>query len=50
VQIIADAEDEVRRVEAANDVPAEVTNISTTEETIVLESAEGEKDEEDDDF
>jgi hypothetical protein len=33
-----------------NDVPANITNISTTEETILLESVEEDKDEDDDDF
>jgi hypothetical protein len=50
VQIIGGAEEEVPGVGTVNDVPADVTNISITEGTILLESAEEDKDEDDDDF
>lgn len=50
IHIIGSAKEEVPGVSAINDVPADVTNISTTEETILLESAEEDKDKDDDDF
>jgi hypothetical protein len=50
VQIIGGPEEGVPGVDAMNDVPAEVTNISTTDDTILLESLEDDKDEVDDDF
>jgi hypothetical protein len=50
VQIITGADDEGQGGEVPNDVRVDVTNISTTKEAILLESAEDEPNEDDDDF